>query len=71
MAKRYGHIGSVARRQAVDLLAKAAAELPTQTDQVEGGHKNGHSGETLSLSKRRKLLQDWLLRLDSNQQPSG
>jgi integrase len=39
MAKRYGHIGNAAQREAVDLLARRGGVLPL----AGGGHRTGHT----------------------------
>ena len=41
MAKRYGHIGQVAQRQAVEILDRSPARSKGPS---KGGHKKGHSG---------------------------
>jgi integrase len=50
MAKRYGHIGHVAQRQAVEVLDRKPPKKPKKKRSVasaqsskRGGHKNGHS----------------------------
>ncbi len=42
MVKRYGHIGAIAQRQAVEML-NVKPKKPSKPKSKQGGHKNGHS----------------------------
>ncbi len=46
MAKRYGHIGQLAQRQAVAILDVKPKKPRAKSKAKRGGHKNGHSETT-------------------------
>jgi integrase len=43
MAKRYGHIGQVAQRQAVAILDPKRKKAGSKSKSAKRGHKKGHS----------------------------
>ena len=85
MAKRYGHIGDSVRRQAMTALETRKPATNTETTDSalalrrsqrrfnEGDYRSPPQRQTGPTTNKtaKSFVWNWLLGLDSNQQPSG
>ena len=67
MTLRYAHLSWHTNPAAIQLIDKAMGPVGC----AGGGTRNGTPKVVPSRRRTANLLKDWLLRLDSNQQPSG